>query len=136
VTVLDTSAVVDFLLGSGAAADVESLLARGGSASAPDVLVFEVLAVLRRDVLRGTLSVARAEGAVDDLGDMPIDYYPSLWLRRRAWELRDTMTAADALFVGLAQHLDEPLATRDGGLARAAASQHGVQTIALEPGSR
>lgn len=46
-TVLDTSVVIDFLLADGVAAGVEELLAGEGAAAAPDLLVFEVLAVMR-----------------------------------------------------------------------------------------
>ena len=62
-TVIDTSGVVDFLLGVGAAEQVESLMAGEGELAAPDLLVFEVLAVLRREALRGVLAEARAADA-------------------------------------------------------------------------
>ncbi len=82
-TVIDTSGVVDFLLGAGVAADVEALMVREGELVAPDLLVFEVLAVIRRQTLRGRLGAARAAGAVQDLGDVPIELVPSLPLRGR-----------------------------------------------------
>ncbi len=129
-TVLDTSGAIDFLLGTGAAPTVQELMIDGALA-APDLLVFEVLAVLRRDVLRGALEASRAEAAVHDLGDLSIDLFATLPLRARAWELRDDMTAADALFVALAEALDEPLATKDLALARAAAGHAGVQVVEL-----
>jgi len=131
VTVLDTSAVVDFLLGDGVVAEVEVLLSSEGMASAPDLLVFEVLAVLRRDVQRGALTAERAGAAIDDLGDLAIDLYSTLPLRTRAWELRENLTAADALFVALAEELREPLATKDSGLASAAQSHARVEVIEL-----
>jgi predicted nucleic acid-binding protein len=131
VTVLDTSAVVDYLLGSGASGAVESLLSQRGPASAPDLVVFEVLAVLRRATGRRELAPARADAAVDDLGDMALDLYPTMPLRRRAWELRRNMTAADALFVALAEALERPLATKDRPLARAAARHAAVDVIVL-----
>ncbi len=130
-TVLDTSVVIDFLLGDGVAAEVEELLVGEGAAAAPDLLVFEVLAVLRRAVLRQKLDPARAQGAIDDLGDLPIELFATLPLRRRAWELRENLTAADALFVALAEHLDEPLATSDRGLASAAREHARVETLEL-----
>jgi predicted nucleic acid-binding protein len=120
VTVVDTSAVIDFLLWERAAEDVEAILAREGEVAAPDLLVFEVLAVLRRHVRRGSLAAERAGAAVEDLGDLPVQMYPTLPLRERAWELRENLTAADALFVALAERLDEPLATKDRGLASSA----------------
>jgi predicted nucleic acid-binding protein len=130
VTVVDTSAVVDVLLGSGAAAEVVSLL-DAGPAAAPDVLTFEVLAVLRRLALRGDASAGRLTGAVVDLEDLAIDLYPSSPLRRRAWELRAHATAADALFVALAEALGEPLATKDEGLASIAERFGDVEVIRL-----
>lgn len=130
-TVLDTSAVVDYLLGSGAAKQVRELLVQGGQAAAPDVLVFEVLAVLRRQVQRGGLSAERAAGAISDLGDLPIELFPALALRARAWELRDNLTIGDALFAALAEQLGEPLATKDTGLAAAARQQTGVTVLEL-----
>jgi predicted nucleic acid-binding protein len=130
-TVLDTSAVVDLLLGDGAAPEVERLIVRERMFAAPDVLVFEVLAVLRRNVMRGGLSPARADAAVADLGDLPAAIYPSLWLRTRAWTLRDNLTAADGLFVALAEQLGEPLATKDRGLAIAARRHAGIDALEL-----
>lgn len=119
-TVLDTSAVVDYLLGSGVAAQVQALMAGQSELAAPDLLVFETLAVLRREVQRGAISNDRATGAIVDLGDLPVELFPSLPLRGRAWQLRNNLTAADALFVALAESLDEPLATKDAALAREA----------------
>lgn len=130
-TVLDTSAAIDFLLGGAAAAAVEDLMRSEGALAAPDILVFEVLAVLRREAGRKTLSSERAAGAIDDLGDLPMDLFPSLPLCRRAWELRENLTAADALFVALAEALAEPLATKDSGLAAAARAHANVETREL-----
>lgn len=131
-TVLDSSAAIDYLLGDGAAADVRDLLWRGSPAAAPDLLVFEVLAVLRRDALRGELSHDRALGAVDDLGDLAVELFPTRPLRDRAFALRHNLTAADALFVALAELLDEPLATKDRALAVTARRHTAVDVVLLE----
>lgn len=130
-TVVDTSAVVDYLLGAGAAGQVQRLMERERVLAAPDVIVFEVLAVLRRWVQRGELGAARGRGAVDDLDDLPLVLYPSLALRTRAWELRDNLTAADALFAALAEQLGEPLVTKDRVLAGAARDQLGLAVVEL-----
>jgi predicted nucleic acid-binding protein len=82
-------------------------------------------------VQRGALAPERAEAAVEDLGDLGVELFPSLHLRKRAWELRENLTAADALFVALAECLGEPLATIDRGLATAARRQAGIETIEL-----
>lgn len=130
-TVLDCSVVVDYLLGTGAADEVEWILETEGPAAAPDLLVFEVLAVLRRDVRRGVMDAGRASGAVEDLGDLWIDYFPTVALRERAWELRDNLTAADALYAALAERLGEALATKDRGLASVASRQLRIETVEL-----
>ncbi|MGI8631397.1 MAG: type II toxin-antitoxin system VapC family toxin [Solirubrobacterales bacterium] len=129
-TVLDTSVVVDYLLGHDSARRVQELL-EATPCAAPDVVVFETLAVLRRAVLRGALPERRAAAAVDDLGDLPLDLYPALTLRGRAWALRDKFSAADALFVALAGALGLPLATADRALARGAARHAGIDTVDL-----
>lgn len=129
-TVLDTSAAIDYLLGAGVGSQVEALLS-AAPASAPDLLVFETLAVLRRAVGRRELTQTRAAAAVNDLGDMALDLFPTLPLRARAWELRRNMTAGDALFVALAEALDEPLATTDAGLAKAGARHAEVEVLLL-----
>jgi predicted nucleic acid-binding protein len=131
VTVLDTSGLVDFLLGTGAARPVEQLLADEGELAAPDVIVFETLAVLRRAVLRRALSQPRAAAAVEDLGDVPLALVPALAVRQSAWDLRANLTAADALFAATAQALDEPLATGDRALAAAARRHARIVVIDL-----
>ena len=130
-TVLDTSAAIDFLLGDGVAGEVGALLEREGVLAAPDLLVFEVLAVLRREVGRGELAGARADGAVEDIGDLPVDLFPGLPLRARAWELRQNLTVADAIFAALAERLGEPLVTKDRGLAAAARAHAGIEVVLL-----
>ncbi|HTE62332.1 MAG TPA: type II toxin-antitoxin system VapC family toxin [Solirubrobacteraceae bacterium] len=130
-TVIDTSAVVDFLLGVGVMGRVQQLMEQEGELAAPDLLVFETLAVIRRQSLRGSIAGDRASGAVDDLGDLPVELFPSLPLRRRAWELRSNLTAADALFVALAERLGEPLATKDAALAAAASEHAAIDVLSL-----
>src|SRR5687767_10855912 len=107
-SVLDTSAAIDYLLAGGVADEVAALLSETGPAAAPDLLVFEVLVVLRRDVARGELAEAHALGAVEDSGDVAVELFPTLPLRSAAFELRHNLTTADALFVALADELGEP----------------------------
>jgi predicted nucleic acid-binding protein len=133
VTVIDTSGVVDFLLGVGVAKHVEELMEDEGELAAPDLLAFEVLAVLRRETHRGSIADDRATAAVDDLADLPIELFPSLPLRRRAWALRRNLTTADALFAALAEQLDEPFATKDGALASEIAKHSTLTLLQLAP---
>lgn len=130
-TVLDSSAVVELLLGGDGANDVAKLAGESPSAVAPDLLVFEVLSALRRATLRGAIGADRAARAVQRLGELRIELVPTLLLRQRAWELRENLTAGDALFVALAERLGESLATRDRGMAAAARKHAGIKTIEL-----
>ncbi len=130
-TVLDTSGVVDYLLGSGVAEQVQEMMSAEGELAAPDMLVFEVLAVLRRESHRGAIGHDRAATAVEDLGDLSIELFPSLPLRERVWALRRNFTAADALFVALAENLDEPFATKDNALAREIAKHADIAVLRL-----
>lgn len=131
-TVIDSSAIVDFLLGTGVARPVDELFEREGELAAPDLLVFEVLAVLRREASRD-IDPNRAHGAVQDLGDLALTLFSSLALRERAWALRRNFTIADAIFLTLAEQLDEPLATKDIPLARKA-TKHSAATVVVLTG--
>jgi predicted nucleic acid-binding protein len=130
VTVVDSSAIVDLLLGAGVAREVERMFEQEGELAAPDLLVFEVLAVLRREAAR-ELREDRAAGAVRDLGDVALALFPSLVLRERAWALRQNFTIADALFIALAEQLDEPLATKDAPLAEEAGKHTAARVFVL-----
>jgi predicted nucleic acid-binding protein len=77
------------------------------------------------------LAEDRAASALADLGDISLTLFPSLPLTPRAWDLRRNLTAADALFVALAELLGEPLATKDAALAAAARRHTRVQVIML-----
>ena len=102
--------------------------------AAPDLIVFEVMAVLRRQAYRREVANERAAAAVADLGDLPIQLFPSLPLRQRAWSLRGNLTTADGLFVTLAEQLGEPLATKDRALWAEAPRHAGVEVLELKAG--
>lgn len=75
----------------------------------------------RVGTLRGDLAAARAEDALTDFDDLEVLRWPSGdGLRRRAFQLRDTVSAHDAAYVALAEALGCALLTRDARLARAA----------------
>ena len=57
-------------------------------------------------------------GLLEDCADMPVHLFASLPLRLRAWELRENLTTADALFVSLAESVG-----RAAGHQRTAPSQ-------------
>lgn len=117
--VLDASAVVAILVGSGPGAERirEKVEAPDESLHVPHVMELEVLHALR--ALLGTLSRQRSSEALTDLGNISFARYPHTPLIGRIWELKENLTAYDAAYVALAEALDAPLITMDARLARA-----------------
>ena len=72
----------------------------------------------------------RAADARLDLADLPLRRYPHVPLLERAWELRDNVSAYDAMYVALAELLDAPLVTCDASLARAAGVRAQIEVYA------
>ncbi|MEO9191733.1 MAG: type II toxin-antitoxin system VapC family toxin [Acetobacteraceae bacterium] len=118
--VVDASALLEVLLRTPAAEAVERrLLDSRQTLHAPHLLDVEVAQVIRRYTLAGELDVERGGVALADLGDFPLRRYPHDFLLPRVWELRNNLTAYDAVYVALAEALDVPLLTRDQRLATA-----------------
>jgi predicted nucleic acid-binding protein len=125
VIVVDASAIVDYLLEFEPQATwAAERMADEQSLHAPHAVDVEVLATLRRGVLGSHFSAARARLALDDFHALPIRRYPQKPFLERAWELRENLTAPDALYVALAEALEAPLVTTDRRLAGA----HGPRT--------
>jgi predicted nucleic acid-binding protein len=126
VIVVDASALVEVLLGLPMADDVgKRLFEAGQSLHVPHLIDVEILQVVRRYAVGGEISLRRAAMAVDDLADLRLNRYAHDVLLPRAWDLRNNLTAYDAVYVALAELMDVPLLTRDRRLA--AASGHRAQ---------
>ena len=118
--VVDASAVLELLLGTTAASDIQRrLFETGESLHAPHLLDLEIAQVLRRYVLGGELTPQRGKHALTDLTDFPIIRYPHDLFLSRIWALRDNVTAYDAAYLALAESLPAPLITCDARLATA-----------------
>lgn len=116
--VVDSAAVVDALTASEGTDDLRAFLAVE-ELHAPELLDFEVVSALRGLTLRGDLTATRAEDVLTDFDDMEVRRWPSHdALRRRAFQLRDNVSAYDAAYVVLAEALDCALVTRDVRLAK------------------
>lgn len=118
--VIDASAVVELLAdGLGAPAAQERLGRKGEPLWAPHLIDAEVGHALRRSVRAGVLSASEGEEALWELDQVPLRRVEHELLVHSAWDLRDKVSFYDALYVVLAQMLEEPLVTFDGRLARA-----------------
>jgi predicted nucleic acid-binding protein len=130
VIVVDASAAIEVLLNTPAAARIaERLFAPGETLHAPYLLDVEVAQVLRRYALAGQLDAARGVEALDDLTALPLTRYPHDLLLPRIWELRENVTAYDAVYLALAEVLAAPLLTRDQALASAPGHEARIELI-------
>ena len=116
--VTDASAILEVLLGTTAALDLQRRLFESGeSLHAPHWLDLEIAQVLRRYVSGGELTSQRGKQALTDLDDFPIRRYPHNLFLPRIWALRHNVTAYDAAYLALAESLAAPLITCDARLA-------------------
>jgi predicted nucleic acid-binding protein len=133
VTVVDASAVVDLLVPPDVARRdflVAQLPEPSAPWLAPDVLLFEVFAVIRRQLLRRVVSESVAATALQRLRRLPIELVPTSGLIGAAWLLRDRFAAADSLYAAVALGSSETVLTTDLRFARAA---HDAGIDALVP---
>ena len=101
--VVDASAMLEVLLRTAAAAAVERrLFDARETLHAPHLIDVEVAHVIRRYALAGDLGAERGAAALADLAAFPLRRYPHGLLLPRVWELRNNLTAYDAVNVVLA----------------------------------
>jgi predicted nucleic acid-binding protein len=129
VIVVDASTVIEWLLGLPRAEPVAARLESEPSAHAPHLLDLEVAQVLRRLEATGRIEADRGRQAIDDLADLDLGRHPHDVLLPRVWQLRQNLTAYDAVYVALAEALDAPLLTLDRRLARATSVHAIVQVV-------
>ena len=128
--VVDASALLEALLRTPAAAAVEQRLFEPGQGlHAPHLLDVEAAQVVRRYAANGAIEPERGRTALVDLADFPIRRYPHAFLLSRVWQLRNNLTAYDAVYVALAEVLDAPLLTRDRHLADTASRHVRVELV-------
>lgn len=126
--VIDASAGVELVLNTSIGRRLGARIS-GLDPWVPDLFYTEVGGVLRRMELAGTITVTRANLAIDRLLALRarrVDVKP---LIRDVWALRHNITIADAVYVILARHLAAGLVTGDRRLARAPAAALGGITL-------
>jgi predicted nucleic acid-binding protein len=120
VIVVDASAITEFLLQTELGSRVERRLYRDDEdLHAPHLLDVEVLSALRRLVRSGEVKADRAAAAIDDLQELRVVRHGHVDLLPRVWDLRQNLTAYDAIYLALAESLDATVVTCDGPLAKA-----------------
>ena len=115
--VVDASALTELLLQTPRGSRVEARLFRGADAlHSPHLLDVEIVQALRRLVRARQLPADRAQEAFDDLAHFNIRRHAHTDFLSRAWELRENLTAYDAISVALAEALGARLVTCDAPL--------------------
>ena len=114
----DASVAVELLLRTPLGENLARRL-KGATLVAPALIDCEVLAVLRKLVLRKEIRAERAAAALDDLPLWPVRRLAATDLLREAWSLRHNVNAYDAFYVAAARLYDAQVLTADGPLARA-----------------
>ena len=128
--VVDASAALEALLRTPAASVVERRLFDPlETLHAPYLLDVEVAQVVRRYAANGDIDDERGREALADLMDFPLRRYPHDFLLPRVWDLRNNLTAYDAVYVALAEALDATLLTRDKRLADAPGHHARVELV-------
>jgi predicted nucleic acid-binding protein len=130
VIVADASALTAMFLRMRGADGIEArVLGSGLSLQAPHLIDAEVAHVIRRYAASGQISPERGGELLADLADLPLRRHAHDWLLPRVWQLRNTLTAHDAIYVALAEALEAPLLTRDQRLAGAAGHLARIEVV-------
>ncbi len=130
--VLDSSAVVEWLLGLPLADEVADRIMAADSLHVPALLDVEVAQVVRRYAAAGEITAQIGERALRALAELDAVRYTHELLLPLIWKLRDNLTAYDAAFAALAATLKAPLVTLDTRLARAIAAEISNQPITVD----
>jgi predicted nucleic acid-binding protein len=112
--VMETSALVEFLVGSDNIAERVRTATSGEVLAAPHSIDLECASTLRGLVRGRKLPAREAERALDILARISLKRYGHLPLLSRIWQLRDNVWPYDAAYVALAESLEADLVTVDG----------------------
>jgi predicted nucleic acid-binding protein len=128
--VIDASALIELLLRTSDGVLISLRIgASGEPLHAPHLIDAETAHVLRRHVARKIISSERGREAINDLTNLSLRRHGQLALLSRVWELRDNVSAYDALYVALAEALDATLITHDRRLAAAANTRARIEAM-------
>ena len=116
--VLDTSAIVEFLVGADHVAERVRAITTGEKLAAPHAVDLECASTLRGLVNGRKLPPGEAQRALELLGRMKITRYGHVPLLPRIWQLRHDMWPDDAAYVALAESLGADLVTLDAKMGK------------------
>lgn len=115
--VFDTSALVEYLVGTDAVAELVRTEAQSMPLAEPHAVDLECTSALRGLVLGGKLPADEAQRALGLFASMSIRRFDHVALLPRVWQLRHNMWPYDAVYVALAEALGVDLVTVDRKMA-------------------
>ena len=128
--VVDASTLVEVLLRARDAQAIEDrLFENGQTLHAPHLIDVEIAHAIRRYAISGQIKGDRGRAAFAILAALPLNRYPHGFLLPRIWDLRNNLTAYDAVYIALAETLQVPLITRDRRLAGAARHRARIELV-------
>jgi predicted nucleic acid-binding protein len=107
----------------------ERLFGEGRPLHAPALLDIEVAQAIGGCSKAGRIEAERGRMAIADLADFPLTRHGHDLLLGRIWQLRQSLNAAEAAYVALAEALDATLLTSDRKLAGATGHQARIELI-------
>jgi predicted nucleic acid-binding protein len=117
--VVDASIIVTALADDGPDGDRVRRRLRGERLVAPHLIDVETTSAWRRLAATGALDDRRVRLAIDDLLALRLTRVSHVPFVHRCWQLRETITMYDAVYVAVAEALEATLLTADGKLAGA-----------------
>lgn len=113
--VIDASVAAKWFFNEEHSGSALGLLDSSFELRAPDFFFLEMNSLLCKRTRRRELSIGEAFEMDDEIRSMPIQSYPSLTLREKAFELalETTCSIYDCLYLALAEALDAHLVTAD-----------------------
>lgn len=118
--VLDASVAVELLLNTDSGKRIAQRVENPTvSIHVPHLIDVEIAHVLRRYTQRGLLSTASGASALAYWRALDLERYAHEPFLDRIWQLRDNVSAYDAVYVALAEALEAVLVTADRHLLRA-----------------
>ena len=135
--VLDASAGVEVALWTEEGSRLAGHVLEADEIAVPDHFHLESASALRRIELRGEVSPAEAQTALEQLLDLRVRRVSTAPLLGEAWSMRHNVTVADALYVIIARRLQLPLVTGgsppgQGSRPRRRDPQHLVAAVSVD----
>ena len=128
--VVDASVIVAGLADDGPDGDRARDRLRGEDLVAPHLIDLEVVSAWRRSAAKGDLDERRFQLALHDLVDIPLHRIPHWPLLARCWQLRESLSTYDAVYVAVAESLGLTLLTADVRLGRSPGTTCQIEVLA------